>query len=94
MCLVKSILKIVLGARVNLAVTFRDFPELISVNASRFILIHPHFFCIMLDAVTKDLCSVVKIRHRSHPYFVGHVCGMYVRQKKHQVQQVKKPILQ
>jgi hypothetical protein len=54
-------LKIVLGARVNLAVTFRDFLDLINMNASRFILIHPHYsFSIMLDAVTKDWCSVVK----------------------------------
>ena len=56
MCLAKSILRFVLGAWLNLVVTFRDFPDLINVNASRFMLIHPHysFSFVLLDAVTKD----------------------------------------
>ena len=48
MCLAKSILKTFLGARGNLAVTFRDFPDLINVNASRSIPIHHHYSFIVL----------------------------------------------
>jgi len=48
MCLAISVLKIFLGFRGNFSVTFRDFPDLINVNATRFIPVHHHYSFIAL----------------------------------------------